>query len=28
VNTAANAYHTFMASEMDALVVGNFLLTK
>jgi carbamoyltransferase len=28
VNTAANAYHTFMASEMDILVVGNFLLTK
>lgn len=28
VNTAANAYHTFMASEMDALIVGNFFLTK
>ena len=28
VNTPADAYRTFMASEMDALVVGNFLLTK
>ncbi|MFP6889947.1 MAG: carbamoyltransferase C-terminal domain-containing protein, partial [Nitrospinota bacterium] len=28
VNTPSDAYRTFMASEMDALVVGNFLLTK
>ncbi len=28
VNTPGNAYGTFMASEMDALVVGNFFLTK
>ncbi len=28
VNTPAHAYHTYMASEMDALVVGNFFLTK
>ena len=28
VNTPANSYRTFMASEMDCLVVGNFLLTK
>ncbi len=28
VNTPGNAYNTFMASEMDALVVGNFFLTK
>ena len=27
-NTPADAYHTYMASEMDALVVGNFFMTK
>ncbi len=28
VNTPADAWRTFMASEMDKLVVGNFLLSK
>ncbi|MEE9276016.1 MAG: carbamoyltransferase N-terminal domain-containing protein [bacterium] len=28
VASPANAYRTYMASEMDALVVGNFLLSK
>ncbi|MBI3126063.1 MAG: carbamoyltransferase [Candidatus Tectomicrobia bacterium] len=28
VNTPANSFRTFMASEMDALVIGNFLLSK
>ena len=28
VNTPANALNTYMASEMDALVVGNFFLHK
>ncbi len=28
VNTPAEAYRTFIASEMDALVIGNFLLSK
>jgi carbamoyltransferase len=28
VNTPANAFHTFSKSEMDALVLGNFLIEK
>jgi len=28
VNTPTDAYHTFMSSEMDALVIGNFFITK
>jgi carbamoyltransferase len=28
VNTPANAFHTFSKSEMDTLVLGNFLIEK
>ncbi|MDP7167959.1 MAG: carbamoyltransferase C-terminal domain-containing protein, partial [Nitrospinota bacterium] len=28
VNTPADAWRTFTASEMDKLVVGNFLMSK
>ncbi len=28
VNTPANAFNTFVKSEMDALVLGNFVVEK